>query len=107
MEMQDVLVRAQSIISGSWTVRADERAGHVGAPVVPVPHARGDEVHHWVGPCGSGAEPLTEKDGTALAGGLLSVAETAAVPGSHLLVLHGTGLQWCRSAMDSTSGEPV
>ncbi|MFJ8650068.1 hypothetical protein ACIRNI_28650 [Streptomyces sp. NPDC093546] len=39
----------------------------------------GNEVHHQVRPYGSGAEPLTEKDGTALANGLLSaMAKTAA-----------------------------
>ncbi|MFF4407341.1 hypothetical protein ACFY2W_35760 [Streptomyces sp. NPDC001262] len=68
----------------------------------------GDEIHHQVRSHGSGAQPLTEKDGTALADGLLSaMAETAALPGHHLLVLHGTGLQWCRSAMDSTGEEPA
>lgn len=40
--------------------------------------------------------------------GLLSaMAQTAAVPGSHLLVLHGTGLQWCRAAMNDAGEQPA
>ncbi|MEU7283458.1 hypothetical protein AB0A69_32475 [Streptomyces sp. NPDC045431] len=67
-----------------------------------------DEVHHQVRPYGSGAEPLTDKDDTALADGLPSpMAKTAAVPGSHLLVLDGTGVQRCRTAMDSTGEDPA
>lgn len=113
MGMQDVWVRAQSIISGSRTVRADtivqvkwdRQSFQYLTLVVTV----GDEVHHQVRPHGS--QPLAEKDGTALADGLLSaMAASAALPGSHLLILHevgdvapnGTGLQWCRAAMNST-----
>ncbi|MCL3998786.1 hypothetical protein [Streptomyces lavenduligriseus] len=66
--------------------------------------------------CGTGAQPLREEDGTALAGGLLSaMAASAALPGSHLLVLHavddaapnGTGLQWCRAAMNDAGEQPA
>ncbi|GGX47368.1 hypothetical protein [Streptomyces chryseus] len=110
MGMQDVWVRAQSIVSGSRTVRADTivqvKWERQSSQYLTLVVKGGDEVHHQVRPYRSSAEPLTEKDGTALADGLLSaMAKTAAVPGSHLLVLDGTGLQWCRAAMDSTGEE--
>ncbi|MFN2539245.1 MAG: hypothetical protein ABR549_14000 [Mycobacteriales bacterium] len=112
MGMQDVWVRAQSIISGSRAVRADTivqvKWESPSSQYLTLVVKGGDEVHHQVRPYGSGAQPLTEKDGTALADGLLSaMAKTAALPGSHLLVLHDSGLQWCRSAMDSTGEEPA
>lgn len=112
MGMQDVWVRAQSTVYGSRTVRADTivqvKWERQSSQYLTLVVTGGDEVHHRVRPCGSGAEPLTEKDGTALADGLLSaMAKTAAVPGSHLLILDGTGLQWCRAAMDSTGEAPA
>jgi hypothetical protein len=110
--MQDVWVRAQSSVSGSRTVRSGTivqvKWERQSSQYLTLVVKGGDEVHHQVRPYGSNAEPLTEEDGTALADGLLSaMAKTAAVPGSPLLVLHGTGLQWCRSAMDSTGEEPA
>ncbi|MER8091249.1 hypothetical protein ACIO6T_44185 [Streptomyces sp. NPDC087532] len=114
--MQDVWVRAQSIISGSRAVRADTivqvRWDRNASQYVTLAIAGGEEVHRQARPIGSRAQPLTEKDGTALADELLSaMVSTAALPGSHLLVLHevgdiapnGTGLQWCRNAMDNAS----
>ncbi|GAA3352212.1 hypothetical protein GCM10017744_000180 [Streptomyces antimycoticus] len=113
MGMQDVWVRAQSIISGSRTVRADTivqvKWDRQSSQYLAIVVTGGDEVHHQVRP--HGAQPLAEKDGTALAEGLLSaMAASAALPGSHLLILHevgdvapnGTGLQWCRTTMNST-----
>ncbi|MEU0451781.1 MULTISPECIES: hypothetical protein [unclassified Streptomyces] len=112
MGMPDVWVRAQSIVSGSRTVRADTivqvKWERQSSQYLTLVVKGGDEVHHQVRPCGSGAEPLTEKDGSALTDGLLSaMAKTAAVPGSHLMVLDGTGVQWCRTAMDNTGEEPA
>jgi hypothetical protein len=113
MGMQDVWVRAQSIISGSRAVRADTivqvRWHRSASQYVTLAIAGGEEVHHQARPIGSGAQSLTETDGTALSDGLLAaMASAAALPGSHLLVLHevgdlspnGTGLQWCRAVMD-------
>ncbi|MGY0071687.1 hypothetical protein ACWZEH_34065 [Streptomyces sp. QTS137] len=105
--MRDVWVRAQSTVYGRRTVRADTivqvKWDSQSSQYLTLVVTGGDEVHHQVRPSGSGAQPVTEKDGTALADGLLSaMAQTAVVPGSHLLVLHGTGLQWCRSAMGGT-----
>ncbi|MCD9899887.1 hypothetical protein LUR56_06715 [Streptomyces sp. MT29] len=70
------------------TVRARRPTGtpshRTAAPDVP-------ERHHQTRPYGSGVEPLTEKNGTALADGLLSaMAKTAAGQRSHLLVLDST-----------------
>jgi hypothetical protein len=116
MGMQDVWVRAQSIVSGSRAVRADTivqvRWDRNASQYLTLVVTGGEEVHHQARPIGSGARSLTERDGTALAEGLLSaMASTSALPGSHLLVLHevgdvspnGTGLQWCRSAMDKAA----
>ncbi|MGW2183122.1 hypothetical protein ACWCXX_34720 [Streptomyces sp. NPDC001732] len=113
MGMQDVWVRAQSVVSGSRVVRADTivqvRWERSASQYLTLVVKGGDEVHHQARPHRSGAQPLTEADGTTLADGLLSaMASTAALPGSHLLVLHevgdtapnGTGLQWCRAAMN-------
>ncbi|MFE7302534.1 hypothetical protein [Streptomyces sp. NPDC057579] len=110
--MQDVWVRTQGIVSGSRTVRADTitqvKWDQQFSQYLTLVVTSGDEVHHRVRPYGSSAQPLTEKDGTTLADGLLSaMAKTAALPGTRLLVLHGTGLQWCRAAMDSTGEEPA
>jgi hypothetical protein len=72
MGMQDVWVRAQSIVSGSRTVRADTivqvKWERQSSQYLTLVVTGGDEVHHQVRPYGSVAEPLTEKDGTALAG---------------------------------------
>ncbi|MFD5025038.1 hypothetical protein [Streptomyces sp. NPDC058373] len=113
--MQDVWVRTQSSISGSRAVRADTivqvKWDSQSSQSLTLVVAGGDEVHHQARPYGSGAHPLTKDDGTALADGLLSaMATSAALPGSHLLILHNvgdvasnaTGLQWCRAAMDDT-----
>jgi hypothetical protein len=111
--MQDVWVRAQSTVYGSRTVRADTivqvKWERQSSQYLTLVVTGGDEVRHQVRPYGSGAQPLTEKNGTALADELLSaMAQTAAVPGGHLLVLHGTGLQWCRTAMGGTDeGSPL
>ncbi|MFZ3491752.1 hypothetical protein ACODT5_00670 [Streptomyces sp. 5.8] len=115
MGMQDVWVRAQSIISGSRVVRADTivqvKWERQSSQYLTLVVKGGDEVHHQARPYSSDAQPLTERDGTALADGLLSaMTATAALPGSHLLVLqqvgdispNGTGLQWARAAMNST-----
>ncbi|MYU54146.1 MULTISPECIES: hypothetical protein [Streptomyces] len=107
MGMQDVWVRAQSIVSGSRTVRADTivqaKWERTSSQYLTLMVAGSDEAHHQVRPDGSRALPLREEDGAALADGLLSaMTATAAVPGSHLLVLHGTGLERRRSAMDGT-----
>jgi hypothetical protein len=116
--MQDVWVRAQSNISGSRVVRADTivqvKLERQSSQYLTLVVKGGDEVHHQVRPYG--AQPLGEKDGTALADGLLSaMAASAALPGSHLLVLHavgdaapnGTGLQWCRAAMNDAGEQPA
>ncbi|MFF4717596.1 hypothetical protein ACFY2V_40325 [Streptomyces eurythermus] len=112
MGLQDVWVRAQSSVYGSRTVRADTivqvRWERQSSQYLTLVVKGGDEVHHQVRSCGSGARPLREEDGTALAGGLLSaMAKAAAVPGSHLLVLDGTGVPWCRAALDGTGVQPV
>lgn len=118
MGMQDVWVRAQSIISGSRTIQADTivqvKWDRQSSQYLTLVVKGGEEVHHQVRP--HGTQPLAEKDGTALADGLLSaMAASAALPGSHLLILHevgdaapnGTGLQWCRAAMNDTGEQPA
>ncbi|MGW3167898.1 hypothetical protein ACWC9Q_34925 [Streptomyces sp. NPDC001142] len=93
-------VRADTIVQVRWDRSAPE--------YLTLVVAGGDEVRHQVRPFGSGALPLTEEDGSALSDGLLSaMAKAAAVPGSQLLVLRGTGLEWRRSDMDSAGEEPA
>ncbi|MFE3651933.1 hypothetical protein ACFXO2_29725 [Streptomyces sp. NPDC059152] len=103
-------MRAQSTAYGNQTVRADTivqvKWERQSSQYLTLVVTGGDEVHHQVRPYGSSAQPLTEKDGTALADGLLSaMAKTSALPGTHVLVLHDTGLQWCRAAMDGAGEE--
>ncbi|WPO76682.1 hypothetical protein [Streptomyces sp. KN37] len=102
-------MRAQSTVYSSRAVRADTivqvKWDSQSSQYLTLVVTGGDEVHHQVRTYGSGAQPVTEKDGTALADGLLSaMAQAAAVPGSHLLIFHGIGRQWCRPALGTDEG---
>lgn len=82
MGMRDVWVPAQRRVHGGQSVRADTivqvKWESKSSRYLTLMVTGGDEVHHQVRPHGSVAEPFTEEDGAASAGGLLSAMAKSA-----------------------------